>query len=221
MDFIFMLTQDDVTVADCLEVFDGIADLGLRHVGFKDVGCPPETVAELNRRIKASGATSYLEIVSLTAVEARQAARRGLEIGVDCLLGGADIETMNAAIAGSAIRYFPFVGRPSGHPTRLLGDAGTIADDCRRSEALGCAGIDLLAFRAVEADPLDLVREARAALRGRLIVAGSIDSPSRIAALEAAGADAFTIGSALFSQRFAPGRSSLRAQLTEVLAACG
>lgn len=220
MDFIFMLTRDDRTVADCLSVLDGIADLGIRHIGFKDIGVSPEIVGELNRRIKRSGATSYLEVVSLSPEDASRAARRAREIGVDCLLGGGDMAMMRDAIAGSAIRFFPFVGRPEGHPTQLFGDAARIAEDCRRSDALGCAGIDLLAFRAVEAAPIALIREARAALQGKLIVAGSIDSPSRIAELAALGVDAFTIGSALFSQRFAADRPSLRAQLAEVIAAC-
>jgi hypothetical protein len=220
MDFIFMLTQDDRTVADCLNVLDDIAGLGISHIGFKDIGVAPETLGELNRRIKASGATSYLEVVSLAPEDARRAAIRAREIGVDCLLGGTDMAALREAVSGSAIRFFPFVGQPEGHPTQLFGDAARIAEDCRRSEALGCAGIDLLAFRAVEADPLALVRAARGASRGKLIVAGSIDSPARIAELAAAGVDAFTIGSALFAQRFASDRPSLRAQLAEVLAAC-
>ena len=60
MDFIFMLTQHDRTVPDCLGVFENIADLGLRHVGFKDVGATPETLKELNRRIKASARRAIL-----------------------------------------------------------------------------------------------------------------------------------------------------------------
>jgi len=221
VDFIFMLTRDDRTVPDCLELLDGIADLGLRHIGFKDVGAPRETLAELNRRIKRLGATSYLEVVSLSPAECRAAARLAREIAVDCLLGGGDPHGMQEEVAGTATRFFPFAGGPEGHPTRLRGDAARIAADCRRCEALGCAGIDLLAYRAVEAAPLELVREARAALRGRLIVAGSVDTPLRIAELAAAGADAFTIGSALFNGRFAPGRPSLRGQLDAVLAHCG
>ena len=43
MDFIFMLTRGDKTIEDCLEVFSEIAPLGLKHVGFKDVGVPPDT----------------------------------------------------------------------------------------------------------------------------------------------------------------------------------
>ncbi|MBV9523879.1 MAG: hypothetical protein JO010_13855 [Alphaproteobacteria bacterium] len=221
MDFIFMLTRDDRTVPDCLDMLEEIADLGLRHIGFKDIGVPHETLIELNRRIKAMGAASYLEVVSLSPEACLTAGEQARAIGVDCLLGGADAAGICAAVAGTAIRFFPFVGTPEGHPTKLRGDAARIAEDCRRSEALGCAGIDLLAYRAVEAMPLDLIREARAALRGRLIVAGSIDTPQRVAELAAAGVDAFTIGTALLAHRFAPDRPSLRGQLAEVIGLCG
>lgn len=215
-----MLTQNDLTVENCLDIFDEIADLGIRHVGFKDIGVGPEVLDRLNRRIKAEGATSYLEVVSLSTADAERAARRGREIGVDCLLGGIDMAAMRDAVAGSAICCFPFVGRPEGHPTKLRGNGARIAEDCRRSDALGCAGIDLLAYRAVDSDPLELVREARATLKGRLIVAGSIDSPAHITALAEAGVDAFTMGTAVFNRGFMPGEPSLRGQLAAVLAAC-
>ncbi|MXM65261.1 hypothetical protein GR925_17865 [Streptomyces sp. HUCO-GS316] len=48
------------------------------------------------------------------------------------------------------------------------------AADCHRAEAAGCAGVGLLAHRAIEADPLDMVR---AAITGRLVVAGSQPAP--------------------------------------------
>ena len=41
MDFIFMLTRDDRTVLDALDVLDEIRPLELRHIGFKDVGLEP------------------------------------------------------------------------------------------------------------------------------------------------------------------------------------
>ena len=213
-----MLTSGDRTVGDCLGVLDGVADLGLRHVGFKDVGVPADVLEVLHRRIKEIGATSYLEVVSLTAQSTRQSARTARELGVDRVLGGGDVSAVLGELAGSNIEYFPFVGRPQGHPTELLGLPDEIAADCRRVDALGCAGVDLLAFRSLSAPPLDLVRAARKALGGQLIVAGSVDSPARIRELEALGVDAFTIGTALFERRFVPGEPSLRAQVAAVLA---
>ncbi|WP_372346532.1 hypothetical protein [Streptomyces sp. KL116D] len=51
-----------------------------------------------------------------------------------------------------------------------------------------------------QADPLDLVRAARAATAGGSSWRAASGQP-QIAALAAAGADAFTIGSALFDGR--------------------
>lgn len=219
-EFIFMLTRHDRTVEDCLEIMDTIADLGVRHIGFKDMGMPLAVLSELNRRIQASGATSYLEVVSTTPRDCLHAARSAVEIGVDRLLGGSGpvVADMLALLAGSHIEYLPFPGQAVGHPARLHGTLDDIARDCRRYGKLGCAGVDLLAYRACDADPLELVHTARAATDGWLIVAGSVDSPARIRALCEAGVDAFTVGTAVFNARFAT-QSDVRTQLQAVLAA--
>ncbi len=222
MDFIFMLTRDDQTVEDCLDVFAAVEDLGLGHVGFKDVGVDGATLAELARRIKASGAITYLEVVSTSHEAALTSARTAVEIGVDRLMGGTAVEETLAIIGADGPAYLPFPGRPEGHPTVLGGTGEDVAADCRRFRDLGCAGVDLLAYRATEADPLDLVRAARGALGdGILVVAGSVDGPDRIRALAEAGADAFTIGSAAFDGSFSPRKGLLRSQLRDILAACG
>jgi len=215
-----MLTRSDQTVSDCLEVLDDIRPLGLAHIGFKDVGVPPDVLAELARRIKAAGAISYMEVVSTSSEACLRSARVARDIGVDRLLGGTQVEEVLAILAGSAVRYLPFPGRPFEHPTKLAGSAATIEQDCRRFQALGCAGVDLLAFRATEADPLELVRAARRGTDGTLLVAGSVQRPDQIRALAAAGADAFTIGSAAFDGSFSPHVGALRSQLRAVLDAC-
>lgn len=215
-----MLTRSDQTVADCLEVLDDIRPLGLTHVGFKDVGVTPEVLGELNRRIQASGATSYMEVVSTSREACLRSAQVARDIGVDRLLGGTQVEEVLAILAGSAVRYLPFPGRPFDHPTRLGGTPAQVEDDCRRFQAMGCAGVDLLAYRATEADPLELVRAARRGTDGILLVAGSVQRPEQIRDLAAAGADAFTIGSAAFDGSFAPRMGSLRSQLRAVLDAC-
>ena len=82
-------------------------------------------------------------------------------------------------------------------------------------------GVDLLAYRATQADPLDLVRAARGALAGgRLIVAGSVKSGGQIRALAEAGADAFTIGSAALDGSFSPAKGSFRGQILDIIEAC-
>jgi hypothetical protein len=228
MDFIFMLTRSDQTVPDCLEVLEYIKPLGLKHIGFKDVGVTPDVLRELNRRIQAQGATSYMEVVSTSTDTMIHSAKVGREIGIDCLLGGTQVEQALEILKGSKTQYYPFPGKPVGHPTKLGGSPADVEAHCRKFAEQGCAGVDLLAYRATEADPIDLVKAARKALgpkTGRidksfLIVAGSVNRKEQMQALKAAGADAFTIGSAAFDGSFSPFKGSLMSQLKDIVEAC-
>jgi hypothetical protein len=221
MDFIFMLTRQDRTVGDCLELFELIRPLRLRHVGFKDVGVAPDTLKALTAAIRASGATSYMEVVSTTPEACLNSARIAVQLGVDRLLGGTDVAAVQGILAGSPTRYYPFPGYPRGHPTKLAGSPADVEAHCRSFMQQGCAGADLLAYRATEADPLALVRAARRGLgTGTLIVAGSVNSAAQIQALAAAGADAFTIGSAVFDGSYVPDAGSILTQLARIQADC-
>lgn len=220
MDFVFMLTRSDQTVLDCLDVLDEVAPLGLRHLGFKDIGVERTTLATLTKRIREMGAASYMEVVSTTPEATLASARVAREIGVDWLLGGTQVEEVLTILRGTDVRYCPFPGRPTGHPTKLGGSAADVAADCKRFQDMGCAGVDLLAYRATEADPLDLVRAARKETRGLLLVAGSVARADQIHALAEAGANAFTIGSAAFDGSFSPRHGSLKSQLREIQAVC-
>ena len=222
MDFIFMLTRHDQTVEDCLQVFETVRDVGLTHVGFKDVGIDYPTLERLHRAIKESGATSYMEVVSTTPEAVLNSARVARRLGVDRLMGGTDVAGVIDIIRGSNIAYLPFPGRPEGHPTKLGGSPTEVEQHCRRFLEQGCLGVDLLAYRATEADPIDLISAARRGLgsKGRLIVAGSVDSPHRIRVTAEAGADAFTIGSAAFDGSFSPRKGLLVNQLRDILEAC-
>jgi hypothetical protein len=220
MDFVFMLTRADQTVPDGLDVLDDIASVPLTHIGFKDVGVPPDVLVELHRRIKARGAVSYMEVVSTTPEACLRSARIAREIGIDRLLGGTQVEEVQRILEGTATQYFPFPGQPFDHPTKLGGTVARVEDDCRRYRHCGCAGVDLLAYRATEADPIELVKAARRSTDGVLLVAGGVKTPDQIRALAAAGADAFTVGSAAFDGSFSPHVGSLRSQLRAVLDAC-
>ncbi|HLQ85874.1 MAG TPA: hypothetical protein VK110_06945 [Salinisphaeraceae bacterium] len=222
MHFIFMLTRHDTTIVDGPAVLEEIAPLHLGHIGFKDVGVDFATLRELTERIHQLGARSYLEIVSATREARLASVQTALQLGVDCLLGGTEVAETLAELAGSGIEYFPYPGEPYGHPVRLRADADGITRDCARFMAHGCAGANLLAYRAGEAEPTALIQAARQALGadGRLIVAGGIASPQMIQAICHAGADAFTIGSAIFDGSFSPRKGLLRSRLADVLAAC-
>ena len=221
MDFIFMLTRQDQTVLDGLEVMKEVRGVGLRHVGFKDVGVDKQTLHALNRAVKDAGATSYMEVVSTSPEAAVHSAKVAAEIGIDRLLGGANAVEIMTAIKGTPVAYYPFPGKPVGHPTKLGGSPKSVADDCRRFLEMGCAGVDLLAYRATDAEPLELVGAARRGTDGYLVVAGSVSTAHQIADLRHAGADAFTIGSAVFDGSFSPRKGSIASQLRAVLDAAG
>ena len=222
MDFVFMLTRNDATVENALDLVAIARPLGLKHIGFKDVGADAAMLRRLTAAIREMGASPSMEIVATT----RETELRGIELGrylgVDRLMGGVHVEEALKILDGSAIRYLPFAGLPSGHPTQLGGSALQVEAQCRDFAAKGCAGVDILAYRATEAEPLDLVVACRRGLldQGTVVVAGSVNSPQRVAAVRAAGADAFTIGTAAIEGSYAPGAGPLAAQLRAVLADC-
>jgi hypothetical protein len=222
MDFIFMLTRDDRTVEDCLDLIELIRPVGLKHVGFKDVGVPPKVLEALTKAIHTAGATSYMEVVSTTPEACLTSARLARDLGISRVLGGTQIGEILDILDGSCTQYYPFPGRPVGHPTELGGTPAEVEAHCRTFVAKGCAGCDILAYRATEADPIDLVKAARRGLGPDkyLIVAGAVGCAERIKAVEAAGADAFTIGTAVFNGSYSPTKGSILSQLRDVLADC-
>lgn len=212
-----MLTRHDRTIADAEAMLNLISPLKLRHIGFKDVGISAAALRKLVELIQHQGAETYVEMVTTSREEALKSARQAAEAGVQHLLGGTWVRETLAILRGLKTSYYPFPGFPQGHPTRLGGDARDIETHCREFVSQGCAGADLLAFRATSADPIELTRAARAGLGDkRLIVAGSVDSPERIASVAAAGADAFTVGSAVFAGTYVETAGSPLSQLEAI-----
>jgi hypothetical protein len=223
MDFVFMLTRNDATVDNALDLVEIARPLGLRHIGFKDVGADAAMLRRLTAAIREAGASPWMEVVSTRREAELASIALGRDLGVDLLLGGVCVEDGVRILKGRATRYLPFAGKPIGHPTRLAGSAPEVEAQCRAFAASGCAGVDILAYRATESEPLDLVAACRRGFRdsGTVVVAGSVNSRERVAAVRAAGADAFTIGTAAIDASYAPGAGPLAAQLKAVLADCG
>jgi hypothetical protein len=214
-EFIFMLTRDDRTIADARRVYESIAHSGIAHVGCKDIGLPRHELAALLGDIRSNGQTSYLEVVSETEEATLASARAAAEIRPDCLIGGTLIGPVQEVIAGSGIRFFPYVGTVVGHPCLLRGTVEEIADDARRAEELGVDGINLLAYR-YDGDVEALVEAVVSAVSVPVIAAGSVNSVERMQTLSDRGVWAFTIGTAALDGELVPG-APLEAQLHSVL----
>jgi hypothetical protein len=206
IEFIFMLTRDDNTLSDAREVYASIADSGVRHVGCKDVGLPRGELAALMSDIRGHGHTSHLEVVSETPEATLESARVAAEIGPDYLIGGTLIEPVQEVIAGTGIKFFPYVGHIVDHPCLLRGTIAEIAEDARRAEQAGVDGINLLAYR-YDGDVNALVEAVVDATSLPVIAAGSVDSPARIQALAERGVWAFTIGTAALDGKLVSGGS--------------
>jgi hypothetical protein len=219
IEFIFMLTRDDVTVDDAREVLDGLRDSGLRYVGFKDIGPPPEVLADVTAAAHAAGMEVMLEVVSTSREDELRSLRAALDIGVDWVLGGTHAQEGAGVLRGAGVRYCPFPGTVTGHPSVLSGAIGEIAADAARLCAIdGVHGVDLLAYRHATADVAALTRAVAGAADGPVIAAGSVSTLGQISDLASAGAWGFTIGSAIFDGRL-PGGPSVAGQVASVLEA--
>jgi hypothetical protein len=219
IEFIFMLTRDDVTLRDAREVYASIAGSGVRHVGCKDLGLAPDELAGLLADIRAEGAQTHLEVVSETPEATLASARAAAVIRPDFLIGGTLIEPVQEVLEGTGVKFFPYVGQIVGHPCLLRGSIDEIVEDARRAAALGVDGINLLAYR-YDGDVEALVRAVVEATNLPVICAGSVDSAERIRALDRCGAWAFTIGTAALDGKLVDG-APLRGQLDAALRAAG
>ena len=217
MEFIFMLTRNDQTLADAREVYASVAGTGVRHFGCKDVGLPREELEALLSEIRGNGHTSYLEVVSESDEATLASARAAAEIRPDYLIGGTLIEPVQEIIAGTGIKFFPYVGRVVGHPCLLRGSIQEIAEDARRAEGLGVDGVNLLAYR-YDGDVETLLDAVVSNTSLPVIAAGSVDSVERIRTLAERGVWGFTIGTAALDGVLLPGEP-LQAQLELALEA--
>ncbi len=216
--FIFMLTRNDKTVSDAMTQLQAALSLGVRHIGFKDVGLPVEDLKSLNQAIQNKGATSYLEVVSLDRDSEIASARAAVEIGVDILLGGTRVDDTLPVLAGSGLEYYPFPGRITGRPSVLEGTIEEIAASARDLVSReGVHGLDLLAYRSPDQDVPQLIKAVCEAAGKPVIVAGSIADKDRIEAVHLAGAAGFTIGTAALDGEYPAAGEGLEAQLTAIL----
>jgi hypothetical protein len=207
-EFILMLTHNDTTVKEALNIFQECRDAPVMHWGFKDVGLSPDEMRTLVREMKAAGKTTYLEVVSLSEEEGLRGARIAVEAGFDVLMGTVFFDSILEYLKGKPIRYYPFPGHMYRQPSSRDGTMEEIVNHARFLESKGVQGMDLLSYRYV-GDAPQLLREVVKAASVPVVSAGSIESYKRLAEVWQAGAWGFTIGSALFDKKFVPEGSFL------------
>ena len=207
-EFILMLTYNDSTVKEALQIFRECRNAPVTHWGFKDVGLAPDEMKTLVHEMKEAGKTTYLEVVSLSEEEGLRGARIAVEAGFDILMGTVFFDSILEFLKGKPIQYFPFPGHIYGHPSILDGTIEEIVNHACFLESKGVEGMDLLSYRYT-GDAPQLLREVVKATHIPIVSAGSIESYKRLAEVWQAGAWGFTIGSALFDRKFVPDGSFL------------
>lgn len=205
-ELIVMLTHHDQTVYNALELFAALKDCPITHWGFKDVGLAPDEMRSVVDAMKASGKTTFLEVVSLSEEEGLRGARLAVDLGFDILMGTVYYPSIGEYLKDQAVRYYPFPGHVHSHPSILDGTIEEIVAHAAELEGYGAHGLDLLTYR-YDGDAALLLKRVVEATHVPIVSAGSIASFERIREVWEAGAWGFTIGSAFFDKKFVPNGS--------------
>lgn len=213
--FVFMLTRDDRTVPEARGLIPEIRASGVRHVGAKDIGLPVTELQVLFGDLRNAGFTTYLEVVADSSEAMLKSAQNALDLRPDYVVGGTEVEGMAGLLAGSGIKFFPYVGRVVDHPSLLRGTIAEIVANAQSVEAAGVDGINLLAYR-YDGEVISLIEAVTRAVHIPVLCAGSIDSEARVRVIHRLGVWGFTAGTAVLNRAFVPG-SSVGSQLRRVL----
>jgi len=200
-ELIVMLTHNDETVKDAIELFDTLKDMPVKYWGFKDVGLPKDQMAKLVNAMRAANKTTCLEVVSLSEEEGLAGAKLAAETGFDILMGTVFYDSINNFLKTTSVQYYPFIGHVHGHPTILDGTIDEVVAQARQLEAKGVAGIDLLTYRYT-GDAPRLLKKVVDAVTIPVVSAGSINSCEMISEVWRMGVWGFTIGGAFFKKDF-------------------
>lgn len=211
---IVMLTHNDQTVKNAIEVFDECKDLSVECWGFKDVGLDKQSMRTLIDNMKDAGKTTFLEVVTYTEEQCMAGAKLSVEYGFDYLMGTIYYESVYEFLKKHDIEYLPFVGKVSGSPSVLEGTIEEIIDNAIGLKRRGLTGFDLLAYRHKQGE--QLAHEFCRAVSGKNVIAGSINSFDRIKIMSDINPWGFTMGSALFTKSF-DASGSLRRNLELVI----
>lgn len=214
-ELIVMLTHNDKTVADAIEVFEAAKDAPAKFWGFKEIGIPVDKMKLLVKKMKAAGKTTFLEVVAYTEEECIEGAKIGAECGFDILMGTMYFDSIRKIALDSGMKYMPFVGKISGRPSILEGTIEGMIDEANNLvDKKGIKGFDLLGYRFT-GDAVKLNADFVKNVRGDVCLAGSVSSFERLDEVKATGAWAFTIGGAFFEKKF--GNTSFGEQIKTVV----
>lgn len=199
---ITMLTHNDVTSPDSMDIFMKAKEAPCEYWGFKDVGVTEDEMKRLVYTMKEYGKTVFMESLAFGYDATMKSTELAVRIGVDYLLGGTYYRSIGEFAADNGLRISPFIGlRHDGH---LYGDLDElVAEAIERDKGL-VYGINITAYR-YDGNSGDLIKRVVASCQKPVSIAGSINSNERLKAVKSTNCWAFTIGGAFFENKFGEG----------------
>ncbi|MEJ2559522.1 MAG: hypothetical protein P8186_25565, partial [Anaerolineae bacterium] len=146
-ELIVMLTYNDKTVENALELFEETKNLPVKHWGFKDIGLPAKRMGQVANSMRQAGKTTYLEVVSLSEAEGLRGAKLAVDLGFDVLMGTVFFDSINDYLRDKAVKYYPFPGHVHSHPSILDGSIEEIVAHTQYLRSQQVDGMDLLTYR--------------------------------------------------------------------------
>jgi len=200
-ELIVMLTHNDKTVDNAIEVFEAAKDTPAKYWGFKEIGLAQDKMKALVGMMKDAGKTTFLEVVEYTEQECIAGAKIGVECGFDILMGTMYFDSVRDIAKEAGMKYMPFVGDIHGRPSVLGGTIDGMIEEANGLIEKGVDGIDLLAYRFT-GDAEALIARFVDEVNLPVCIAGSIKSFERLDYMNQVGPWTYTIGSAFFDNDF-------------------
>ena len=201
LNLIVMLTHNDKTVKNAMEIFEECKSSKAKYWGMKEEELPLNEMKKLYKYMKRQHKTTFLEVVTYTEEEGLKGANIAKECEVDILMGTMFFDSINDLCQKNNIKYMPFIGKVSERPSILEGNVEDMITEANRYIEKGAYGVDLLGYRYT-GDAVKLNKEIVANVKGPVCIAGSINSYQRLDEIKDANPWAFTIGGAFFENKF-------------------
>lgn len=199
---IVMLTHNDKTVLNAYDIFEKCRNSKAKFWGFKEEPIPLDEMKRLYSYMKSMDKTTFLEVIAYDEQNGLKGAKMALECGVDILMGTVFYDSINNLCKENNLKYMPFVGQVSERPSILEGDIDDMIQEANIYISKGAYGIDLLGYRYISGNPIELNKKIVEKINAPVCIAGSINSYQRLDEIKEANPWSFTIGGAFFENKF-------------------
>lgn len=200
-ELIVMLTHNDFTIKNALEVFTLCQNTSAQYWGAKEQGVSRSELKRLFSAIKAAGKHTVLEVVAYDEESCLEGATLAAECGCDMLLGTVFFDSVHQFCQEHKIRYMPFIGEVSERPSVLHGSLESMLETARDCIKKGVYGFDLLGYRYC-GDCFELSSDFVKQTDVPICLAGSINSYERLKEVKEIAPAFFTIGGAFWDGSF-------------------